>query len=371
MRRNGNAQKTVSGLEVATEGPGPVGPLEGSPAQTQTAETQDSESPSVPEHRSFLRDLRFQDWLVLLGLLTILAALLVGESRDAEFAKFLANRPLLSGFLLASLFALIALGGLDALRAHLEAERWRNLSSLAVLSIAHDITMVIDTFIWLVIGVKPRGSFEPSDSAQEELTDIRALEDLDQTDDADYNHVQYGKYSEILEKLVGNAKWRTLANLQIDGVKAGHRRSIALWVPSMMLDPNTTEVLSRVAGLNDFMSHIQKNLRNHQDSSGPKSQDLVDSWMKFLAEATSLREDLWAISRGRPKKPPSSRNVLPDEIQMEMELRDKEPVRDVVARPLRVAGGQPARTPSYLRRIMGAFRRRPPADPPSGRARQD
>lgn len=97
----------------------------------------------------------------MLGLLTVLAALVLRELQDPEFAKSLADRPLLSGSIFTLLLSLMAYGGWNALRAHWDAERWRQLTSLAIVSMAHDITIVIDTCIWLVTGAKPFSSFTP------------------------------------------------------------------------------------------------------------------------------------------------------------------------------------------------------------------
>lgn len=331
FRRHGDS--AGSRLEAATEDLGPEAPKEASRPPERVAEAH-----HIPEHRSFLRDLRFQDWLVLLGLLAVLAALILGEQRDAVFAQFLAGHALLSGFMLALLLSLIAIGGLDALRAHWEAERWRKLSSLAMLSIAYDVTIVVDTLIWLVIGVKPTGSFEPPESAHEELTHLRDHEGFPRTFDSDYGNVRYPSYSAILNKLADNPGWLKLANQEIDRAKVRHRRSVALWVPSMMLDPNTTDVMNRVAAFNEFLSYIQKNLRTHRETGGQESHSLlVGSWIDMLAEGISLREDLWATSRGRPEKPANDRKALPCEIQNEMQVRDAEQVRSVVVTPLRGA----------------------------------
>jgi hypothetical protein len=68
----------------------------------------------------------------------------------------------------------------------------------------------------------------------------------------------------------------------------------------MMLHPTATDVLGRVVAFNDFLSNIQDNLRIPPERRTPQTHnDLVDSWTRFLAEAMSLREDLWATSRGR------------------------------------------------------------------------
>ncbi len=300
--------------------------------------------PMVPPHRTFLQDLRARDWVLLIGLIVLLIALVIVESVNSEVATYLSDHPLLTGVATALLLSAIAVGGLDALRAHWEAEKWRRLSSLALLSIANDITRVIDAFIWLVIGVKPINSFSPSRAAHTELTTIRTGEGLPVTDDPDFSKVEFGDYSSMFGRLADNREWLLLSNLEIDRAKARHRRSIALWVPSMLLNPNTVKVLARVVAFNDFLSHIQARLRSHNDVLSPQSHAvLVHSWTKFLAEATSLREDLWATSRGRLSEWQNSRRLLPPEFQKELQLRDQELVIDVVGLPFREASpGSPA-----------------------------
>lgn len=295
-------------------------------------------APTVPPHQTFLQDLRVRDWVLLIGLIVLLIALVIVESVNDAVAKYLSDHPLLTGVATALLLSAIAVGGLDALRAHWEAEKWRRLSSLALLSIANDITRVIDAFIWLVIGVKPVNSFSPSKAAHTELTIIRSREGLPVTHDPDFSKVEFGDYSSLLDRLVDDREWLLLANLEIDRAKARHRRSIALWVPSMLLNPSTVKVLARVVAFNDFLSQIQARLRIHTDVLAPPSHEvLVDFWTKFLAEATSLREDLWATSRGRLSEWRDSRRLLPPEFQKELQSRDHEDVIDVVGRPFREA----------------------------------
>lgn len=356
FQRNGNAQETRRALEVATPVPGYEG---------------QKEATTAPPHQSLIRDLRKRDCVIVLGLLTVLAALVLRELQDPEFAKALADRPLLSASVFTLLLSLMAYGGWNALRTHWDAERWRKLTSLAMVSMAHDITIVIDTCIWLVTGAKPFSSFTPPDTAHHHLSSIRTSEKCPEITDSDYGKINFLVHSTSLQRLTDNPEWRILANLEIERAKVGHRHSIARWVPSMMLHPTATDVLGRIVALNEFLSHLQDILRiptDHRDSQTHK--DLIDSWTRFLAEAMSLREDLWATSRGRKREWLSNRNLLPENIQIEMGFRDKKPVRDVVTKPIRVAVGMPAQ-PKSSSKLSITFRRRAAAGPPIRPARQD
>lgn len=81
-------------------------------------------------------------------------------------------------------------------------------------------------------------------------------------------------------------------------------------------------------------------------------------WTSFLAEVMSLREDLWAASRGRKAEWLSNRNLLPENIKEDMGLRDEKPVRDVVTRPFFVPPGKPLQ-PKASSKLGAIFRRRP------------
>lgn len=177
LQQNGNAQETVAGLEVAADVPG---------------DDAQKEATTAPPHQSFFDDLRLRDCLIVLGLLLVLMALVDRELHDEKFAKSLADRPLLSASLFTILLSAMAYGGWNAVRAHWEAEKWRKLSSLAMVSMAYDITVVIDTCIWLVVGVKPFSSFTPSDAAHDKLTRIRTDKKCPQITDQDYGKINSG-----------------------------------------------------------------------------------------------------------------------------------------------------------------------------------
>lgn len=354
LQQNGNAQATVAGPEVAAEVPG---------------DDAQKKATTAPPHQSFFDDLRLRDCLIVLGLLLVLVALVDRELHDKEFAKFLADRPLLSASIFTALLSFMAYGGWNAVRAHWEAEKWRKLSSLAMVSMAYDITVVIDTCIWLVVGVKPFSSFTPSDAAHDKLTAIRTDKKCPLITDQDYGKIKFEAHSSSLVSLTDHPGWLNLANLEVERAKVDHRRRIALWVPSMMLHPTATEVLGRVVALNDFLSTIQDNLRTAPEKRKEQThKELVDLWTWFLAEAMSLREDLWAASRGRKEEWLSNRGLLPENIRTEMGLRDKKLVRDVVALPFFVPAGKPLQ-PKASSKLREIFRRRPatpePLTPPA------
>jgi hypothetical protein len=102
-----NAPKTGAGLETAAEVSG---------GQAQKVAT------TAPPHQYFFEDLRLQDCFIVFGLFVVLLAVLIGEQLDPMFAKFLADYSVFSAFIFTLLLTLIAWGGLDALRAHWEAE---------------------------------------------------------------------------------------------------------------------------------------------------------------------------------------------------------------------------------------------------------
>jgi hypothetical protein len=269
-----------------------------------------------------------------------LVALICIEDGSPTLAKGLSEHPLFTGIATTLIWSLVAVGGFQAFRVHWEAERWRRLSSLAMMSIAYDINHLVDVFIWLIIGVKPlpTSSYVPTDGAHSVLNSIRlmVLEGETHTDDTDFSHVQSERYEKDLVSLAVNREWLMLANAEIDRAKVHQRRSIALWVPAMMLHQNATKVLARVVDLNDFMSDVQGSLRDQLVCQSPETRDvLVDRWTQFMAEAVSLREDLRATSRGRENVLQESRKILPPKIQEEMKGRDDEQIHKVVAKPLR------------------------------------
>lgn len=348
LQRNGNVQGAITDPEVGSEA---------------SADEVKAEASTAPPHQTFFDDLRLRDCLPVLGLLLVLLALIDRELHDEEFAKSLADRPLLSSFIFTSLLSAMAFGGWNALRAHLEAEKWRKLSSLAMVSMAYDVTVVIDTCIWLLVGVKPFSSFTPSDAAQDKLTSIRTDRKCPQITDQDYGKITPEEYSKSLKNLTDHPGWLSLANLEVERAKVEHRRRIALWVPSMMLHPTATDVLGRIVALNDFLSHLQDNLRRTPERRSEQTRkDLENLW--FLAEAMSLREDLWAVSRGRQEEWLSNRNPLPENIKEDMDRRDEKPVHDVVTRPFFVPSGKPLQ-PKTSSSFGALFRRRPatPAPP--------
>lgn len=262
--------------------------------QDQTLNRSTRRRPSAV--RSFISDLRTRDWLAFVILLVGLVALLVYEnSNQATVKEFIDNHQLLAAVGTASLLSLLTVLGVDALRAHWEAQKWRNLSNLAMLSIAFDVTVVLDVHIWLVTGTPPRSSFTPPGLTQRKLTLIRSRMLLPVNFDSDYSKVDSAEYEKSLRELARSKQWLRLAIDEIDRHKAEHRRRIALWIPSMTLNPDANEVLERVVALNERISDVQDELRKalKNDNLPP----LISAWTALMDESMTLREDLWKASR--------------------------------------------------------------------------
>lgn len=295
-------------------------------------------SGTAVRRRSILADLGPRDWGRIGGLLVILAALMAWEFMDGRVGAFLSSHPLFGGIFTAVLLTVMTISGFEALRSHWEADKWRRLSTLAMLSIAYDLTIMIDVFIWLVTGARPTNTFSPSNENHSRLSAILRREGLPEMTDPDFGKINHKDYGKRLNSLVSNDDWLRLALSEIDLHKAQHRRSIALWVPSMAFNPHAAAVLDRVVAANDLSSHVQQHLRRISDTTGASaSGPLTESWFDFLGESISLREDLWAASRGRLIEWQIFRRLLPQSLQTEMSGRDTKDIREIIGEAFRQA----------------------------------
>ncbi|WP_426228299.1 hypothetical protein [Pseudarthrobacter sp. DSP2-3-2b1] len=287
--------------------------------------------------RSVWADVSPKDWRRLAIMLALLGALLTWELSDPQVGDFFQKHPLLGGVFTATLLSILTIGGFAALRSHWEAEKWRRLSALAVLSIAFDLTVMIDVFIWLVTGARPSDTVSPARRHHAELKAAIRTAGLQTLTEPDFGQLDYGTYEERLENLLRNEGWLRVALQEIDRYKAQHRRGIALWIPSMAFNPYAAAILDRVVAVNDFSSYVQKNLRARlsQIQETTTHEQLKQSWFDFLAESINLREELWTISRGRMSEWHVFRTLLPPDLREAMAQRDTLNITDILGQPFR------------------------------------
>jgi hypothetical protein len=241
-----------------------------------------------------LKHLRKKDWQRLAALTAIVIAFLAVEMAFGGFREFYTQRPLQAGVLTGVLLATVAFFGFDAVRADLNERRWAPLSNLAMLSMAHQTTLLIDVALWLATGRPPVNEAAPSEPAQASLVQLRARVGLPTTD-GDVGGVGHAQYSAELEALLGTPAFRAFAGQQWDRWKWNNRAGVAQWAAAMLTTGETADVLNRLALLNEGISHLQRRL-TAAAAEGPAAA--VDTWLTWHAEAVSLREDLVRVARG-------------------------------------------------------------------------
>jgi hypothetical protein len=256
--------------------------------------------------------LRARDW-IRLGLVVLTIVLVLGiEAASGEVSGFYVDHPLQAGMLTGILLSVVALFGIDAVRADLNERRWQPLSRLALLSLAAQTTLLIDVALWLVTGQRPVNDARPDAEAQAELERLRLDAGLRPPPDRpDLGAVRYADYLGMLRTAAGDPGWRDFANRHLDRWKWRNRSGIAQWAAAMLTTGETSDVLNRLAMLNEWLSDVQHTLRpeNHVDA------DLTAGlWLQWQAEAVSLREDLVRAARGDlPQEWQRFRLALPPE----------------------------------------------------------
>jgi hypothetical protein len=229
---------------------------------------------------------------VLLAIVLVLTI----EAASGDVSGFYVNHPLQAGLLTGILLSVAAVFGIDAVRTDLNERRWGPLSRLALLSLAAQTTLLIDVVLWLATGQKPSNEAEPDDRTQARLEEVRRQAGLSPAPAAhDLGAVQHETYREMLRTAAGNAAWRHFANGQLDHWKWRNRDGVARWAAAMLTTGETSDVLNRLAMLNEWLSDVQHTLRpgHHLDSD-----DTVGHWLRWHAEAVSAREDLVRAARG-------------------------------------------------------------------------
>jgi hypothetical protein len=258
--------------------------------------------------------------------------------------EFYRDRPLQAGLLTGFILSLIAVFGIDAVRADFQERRWAPLSQLAFLSLAYQTTLIIDTFLWLVTGERPSNQARPDDAVQARLQAIRAAAGLEVTPGvADLGQIEHDSYRRMLGQLMQDEAWRVCTRMELDRCKWRNRDGIATWAAAMLTTGEAADVLNRLAMLNEQVSHVQ-----HAVESG--KADAMNRWLYCHAEAVSVREDLIATARGLlPTEWLAFRQALAASHREELHRRHEQHsqsrnARKLLTEPLQT-GSHEARTP--------------------------
>jgi hypothetical protein len=284
-----------------------------------------------------MRRLRTRDWLRLGAVVALISLVLVLEASSRRVSEFYVDHPLQAGILSGILLSVVALFGIDAVRADLHERRWGPLSRLALLSLAAQTTLLIDVALWLATGQRPVNDARPVDSTHAELERIRQRAGLpDPPAKSDLGAVEYEAYDHMLRTAARDSAWRDFANGQLDRWKWRNRDGIARWAAAMLTTGETSDVLNRLARLNEWLSDVQHTLRpdHHVDADSTAEQ-----WLAWHAEAASLREDLVRAARDElPAEWTRFRRALPaadrDELECRAATATRKGARHVLVKPL-------------------------------------
>src|SRR4051794_17344855 len=193
---------------------------------------------------------RPRDWLRCVFVIILLGVVLVAEHRYRGIRDFYVQRPLLAGILSGVLQSIAALFGIDVVRANLRDRRWAPLSRLALISLAYETTLLIDTFLWLATGQAPTNDARPDHQTQQSLLEKRDSEGLPPPPVApDLGKVQHDEYATAIKRLLGNEDWRQLALAVLDRAKWKNRDGVAVWAAAMLTLGESADVLDRISKL--------------------------------------------------------------------------------------------------------------------------
>jgi hypothetical protein len=151
--------------------------------------------------------------------------------------------------------------------------KWESVSVAAFEALAYEVGVVINALNELVAG------------------------------DEDANGLGHAGYQARLKERLGDMTWSMTARKELEDRRVVFRNGIALWAGALVATGELADVLKRVASLNTDLSALEEWLRIRCGRGGFTSlawtPDLiVEIWDMVLAEALSLREDLWRDAKG-------------------------------------------------------------------------
>ena len=269
------------------------------------------------------------DYLLLLLVLAVVTALIWADFNIEWFRINDVEHPgvgaLLAGFLVAATGILV----FDTVRTHLANKRWKAVSDLTLLALSRELTVVIDVFLWLGSGRVPKSPIGVETHQQTRMVKIRKKLHLCTRQDPDYGTLAYDSYFGWLEALVEDTGWCDLAEDKVSRLKDQHRQSIVRLLPAMFLTSDAVGILNRVVLVNHWLSAIQSHLNNLAKNGVRVAvpEQVSTEWMAFLAEAISLREDLWFKARPTSRVGTNNRCVLDKSYQKELEKRRRDSPR--------------------------------------------
>jgi len=258
-----------------------------------------------------------RDYFLLLIVLALVGLLFWADFNSKEFGDLDRDHPivgsLFSGFLVAVTGVLV----FDTVRMHLEKKKWKAVSNVALLALSHDLTLVIDVFLWLGSGRTPRSQIGVRPLHKVKMVRLRLRKLLKPSFDSDYGHLAYENYNQMLVKLVEDKAWCEVAEAEVSRSKDEHRQSVIRLLPAMFLTADAVGILNRVVLVNHWMTALHSNLNYLAKPEVRRRRDRRDleqaigrDWMAFLAEAISLREDLWFMARPESLVGTNNRSVL-------------------------------------------------------------
>jgi hypothetical protein len=272
--------------------------------------------------------LPIRDYLLLLLVLGVVTALIWADFNIEWFRIKDVDHPgvgaLLAGFLVAATGILV----FDTVRTHLANKRWKAVSDLTLLALSRELTIVIDVLLWLGSGRLPKSPIGVETPQQTRMVKIRKKHHLCTWQDPDYGKLAYNSYFDWLEALAEDTDWCDLAEDKVSRLKDQHRQSIVRLLPAMFLTSDALGILNRVVLVNHWLSAIQSHLNALAKTRHVAVPEQVTTeWMAFLAEAISLREDLWFKARPTSRVGINNRGVLDRTYQNELEKRRRDSPR--------------------------------------------
>lgn len=237
------------------------------------------------------------------------------------FAQFFAAHSIEAGFVSGVLLSLIVAFFVERILVVTRLAKWESVSVAAFEALAYEVGIVIGALNELVAG------------------------------EDDPNALGHEGYVRRLKARLRDIEWSRRARKEIEVRRVVYRNGLGLWAGALVATGELSDVLKRVAALNINLSALEEWLRIRYGGGGFTElgwteDGIVEVWLTVLAEALSLREDLWREAK-QSTDPAwfSFRNpVKPDHLALMKEREDRsrrrvqEPLVDPPPHPALLAG---------------------------------
>lgn len=235
----------------------------------------------------------------VVAIVVAVATVVAVELSSRGFAEFFATRPLEAGILSGLSLSLIVAIFVERVLAASRRAKWDSVRIGAFEALAYEVTLVIDRLNELVTGT-------------------------------DFAATPYAEYADAVRERLRDVEWAAGTCKEIEGLRIAYRNGFARWTGALLATGELSVVLHRIASLNIDLSALEEWLRIRCGRSGFTSlswteDGLAAIWDCVLAEALSLREDLWREAKGGTDPAwRAFREPVSDDRRSELNCREEE-----------------------------------------------